>query len=501
MKTNSRLLHIITILYIYIPVCIFFFGFTKWYISVPVTGVICFFGYKMFTETVKTIKTKEICIPLWLLFILIIVTCTLTIIMGYGNLFEQPGDWLKHNAVIQDLVLKDWPVYYTKYDDCMLTYYVGQYLFPCLIGKICGSVRLAEILMAVCGLAGIILVYLNLVRATGSNTVKKQIVAFILLFFFCGALLLAQAVTKGIYGDDMYCDWQMHWILAKGHMLQYRSNYVMLSWVYPQVIVPWLIVIIFYENYKRISHYVLLIAPVLLYGSFNIISFAYIAIAACIYILITSRQKKSIVADILSTSNVVTFVTLGTVLIAYFSGFLFSKKPGILKLRIEKYTIEDMWVLVIFLFFMFGIYAICIFKESKDILFIASITGLVIIPFFTMGLHNDWVMGVSIPLLFILMIKVIVFLNTDNKSASMNYRCGIISICLIIGAWYPVMEIKESLISKANGYKYVAIDESLEESTELSNDHIAVDMKYNYYNYNLENDLFYNYFARKKIND
>lgn len=501
MKLGLRWILIATILYIYLPICIFLIGFTKLYVAIPTIIVIIYFGYKMYKDYYTNIKENKFVIRAWVIIVSLVLTISFTLIMGYGNLFEQPGDWLKHNAVIQDLVLKSWPVYYTEYDECMLTYYIGQYIIPSIIGKLFSIVRLAEILMAVWGVIGIYLAYLNLIRITKSDNDLKQIRTFFVMFFFCGALVLAQFVLKGIYENDMYCDWQKHWILAKGHMLQYRSNYVMLGWVYPQTIVSWLITILFFENRSKVNHYVLLFAPALLFGSFNIVAFAFLAVINVIYLLATNKFEKKYLKSLFSASNIVSFFTLGIILLTYFAGFMSSRKPGVLKLRLEEYDLSDIWVVVIFLFFMVGIYAICIFKETKDILFYSSLLGLCIVPFFTMGLHNDWVMCVSIPFLFVLMICTINFMNINLKNVNQSYRFGIITMCLIIGAWYPVVEMKENLVSKAKGFVYEEIDESLEKSTNLSDDNIAVDMKYNYYNYALDKDFFYNYIARKKIND
>ncbi len=55
---------------------------------------------------------------------------------GIGAFTGQAGDWAKHNAVMHDLIEKDWPVMYrTAYGESMLSYYIGFYLCPALAGN------------------------------------------------------------------------------------------------------------------------------------------------------------------------------------------------------------------------------------------------------------------------------------------------------------------------------------------------------------------------------
>lgn len=54
-----------------------------------------------------------------------------------GGLSPQSADWSKHNAVLRDLIEKEWPVLYHNEDESsLLTYYLGQYLVPALSGKV-----------------------------------------------------------------------------------------------------------------------------------------------------------------------------------------------------------------------------------------------------------------------------------------------------------------------------------------------------------------------------
>ena len=60
--------------------------------------------------------------------------------MGFGGFAPQKSDWGKHNAILNDLVTRSWPVYYKNDNEIsMLVYYLAQYLVPALAGKIFNS--------------------------------------------------------------------------------------------------------------------------------------------------------------------------------------------------------------------------------------------------------------------------------------------------------------------------------------------------------------------------
>jgi len=58
---------------------------------------------------------------------------------GAGAIFPQSWDWLKHNAILRDLVVEQWPVAYdVEGQSFQLTYYIGYYLPAAAVGKVAG---------------------------------------------------------------------------------------------------------------------------------------------------------------------------------------------------------------------------------------------------------------------------------------------------------------------------------------------------------------------------
>ena len=505
-STKSRSLLITTFAYIYLPVMIFLFGFVRWYILMPSLAVVFFFGYKIYKDYLEDYKDSDILdvsIKLPILAVVVLIITGVCILIGFGAIFPQSGDWYKHNAVLRDLVIRSWPVYYPTDDPSMLTYYLGQYMVPAVIGRIFGrSFDVASAAMAVWGVFGLVLAYLHLIRIVKADSALKQLVTVFVMFFFCGGLVLAQVVLQGIYGDDMFSMGSYHWILVRNVMIQYRSNLIMLRWVYPQVIVPWIVTILLMEHRKRVEDYVLLIVSTILFGSF---SFAALVVMGLVFgiehLLKRELTIKERLLKLFSISNILSGLTLGLIFFFYFLGNLQVTKPYYSSFRFQNYF-EDktLPVYFVFCFFMFGIYAICTWKEhKKDIVFYVNVAILLILPFLRMGLCNDVVMSGSIPSLWILMIFCLqLLLSKDNAEAGI--RKGIILSLMIIGLWYPSLELRDNIVGNHKGSDiYDGYKTMMKFSDRSASYDVSEDLIYNYYTYDLEGKVFYEAIARYKM--
>lgn len=507
MKTDSKGLLIATIAYINIPIAIFAAGFVRVYFALFLIALLAVFVFGMIRDYTKDNEVREGVVVTWPVVIVAVAAITfICILLGFGGLFPQAGDWYKHNAVLKDLTLRRWPVYYDLFDDCMLTYYLGQYLLPALTGKLCGSVEVSNALMCVWGIFGVVLVYFNLVRIVHADTRLKQFVTLAILFLFGGALAFAQIVLLGLYGDNMNSLGSYHWVLVKDIMVQYRSNLVMLRWVFPQCIVPWLVTMLLIEHRRQCKHYVALILPTILYGSFSFAALVAIAVVEVITQILhpdsidddTTRiraRRKAKLRDVLSVSNIVMALSFGLVFFFYFLGYLQIDKPLNSSFRWQLYSIDTIAAYIVFCIFMFGIYAACTFRENKrDAIWYAAVGILLFLPWCRMGLCNDIVMSGSIPSLFILMIATIRLLF-ENK----DVRCGIVIMCLVIGAWYPTMELRDNIRDNQPGVELADDYPTMEWFTNLEDTEVTEDLKYNYYTYEPYGKIFYEYIAAHKM--
>ena len=129
---NKKQLNIISYFYLIFPILIFLIGFVKFkFAIIPVLLLIVIF-LRRILEKVETnekfIRKKDIMI----IFVIVFLIC---IFAGQGGLFYQSNDWHCRNAIFRDLINKKWPVYYQN-QSYALTYYIGFWMFPALIGKI-----------------------------------------------------------------------------------------------------------------------------------------------------------------------------------------------------------------------------------------------------------------------------------------------------------------------------------------------------------------------------
>lgn len=501
--------------YIYKPIIIFIFGWTKLPIAIICTaaavyGVICLLkDYNVRGDY----KGQELRISPWILIISILFLLVVGYYAGWGRFVSQAGDWFKHNAVLSDLLNKSWPVYYlngvggSMEEHSMLTYYIAQYLVPAVFGKILHSYRVSEIVNYIWAEIGLILVFLNMIRILQIKTTRMQLSTVFLLCFFSGPLLLGQKILELAYPLEDSMVNSYHWLSYHNNIrLQYSSNYTMLRWVFPQVIAIWLIVLLFIEHKEKIEDYVALMLPALLFGTFSFIGMLPIAFIMVLLSLVRNKDIRNWIKHIFSIPNVFISSTLGTVLILYFYGNITGKKPDSLLFSPINYSNGNEWKYVIFVFTMVLIYGIFLFVHNrKNPLFYITLAELVILPLFKMGLYNDLVMRCSIPGLFILFIMVVDYFNkvTVTGFHKMNALYKLCTICLtvtvLIGFIYPFKEFTDSIIEDdllKLGDKAEVL--SLEAYANRYTSGIPDDYKYNYYSYDLDENAFYKYIARIK---
>lgn len=497
MNTHNSILYKITYIYIYLPILIFLFGWTRLPIAL-ITSVILTVGvFKMVNDISNddTIVRTSISIPILLLSLLIIIC--ICIWAGIGGVYPQAGDWYKHNAVLRDLIVYKWPVYYQNEDKAMLTYYLGHYLFPALLGKMTGSFEVGNITMFIWTVLGLYITYVHLVRVVKADKWYKQLLALLFMLFFCGALNSCQNILKEIYADEMNSLGSQHWILVNNYMLQYRSNFVMIRWVAPQIIVPWITVLLFSEHYSKVKYYVLLLLPSILYGTF---SFGAFVVIGFIFTICLMLKHDITIKDVFSNLNILPLLSFGLISFFYFLGNMQVDKPVSSSFRFVRYDGLYIGIYIVFCVCMFGIYAACVFKENKkNILWYINIFVLLFLPWCRMGLCNDIVMSASIPSLFFLMIWVLQLLFDERQLNTVGIRKGIVLVIFIIGLWYPFLELWGNIRANTQGFDMGDDYKTMCGFTDRDDSTVAEDLKYNYYTYELDGKIFYEYIARKKI--
>lgn len=508
---SKKKLLIVSLCYIYIPVIVFLFGWTKLYIALGCSFILLFAVARLYHDC-SSRQAEEICIGKGCLLFLLLFFFLVGYYAGWGRFTEQSSDWWKHNAVLADLVNHSWPVYYINGEEhSMLTYYLGQYIIPALAGKVLHSFRTAEFATLLWAELGLFLVYMNLIRIFQVRVWYMRLLTAGLLCFFNGPLLLGQKIAGMVYPElDSMTSNRQWFIWQDDVLLQYSNHFVLLRWVFPQVLVIWLCFLFFYEHKCMVQHYMTVLLPGIFFGVLPFVGVLPFAVGYAFFMLYQERSIKRWIRQVFSLQNVMSFLSFGIVMLLYFYGNVLSEKPDVIRFRMVEYG-GEFGEYIIFIFFMVLLYGMCIFRDNRgNVFFYIAVASLILIPLFRMGRFNDWVMRCSIPALFVNFMLIIKFLNDHlaevqlrikRKKGGVDLRVAVLSALMCIGLISPLQELYEvfsldALTELGNEMMGTMEDYSNRKIPELQG---KEDLVYNYYSYDIENNAFYKYVARKWI--
>lgn len=501
-RITNRWLLALSILYIALPLVVFLVGWCQWYIFIPLLLVCLFTGKRMF----KAFSSSE-CDAVYLNGYAFVVVLAFFLLMayylGWGRFTEQMNDYGKHNAVLNDLILRPWPVIYTNIhgEHSMLTYYLGHYMVPACVGKIFGSYRVGEIAFALWSFVGLVLAYLNLIAycKCGSSVLKTFLLSFFLIFFSC-PLSLASPIIPRLY-EGIYVVGEWFW-WSEGMKLQYSSNWCLLQWVAPQVIAAWVVIPIFLRHFRRVELYVPLLLPLLFTSAFAFLGMLPFAIVGAFLTLAKGRKIVPWLRNVFSIENLSYAFTVGVVVFLYFIANSNAPKPIEVSFRFLDYS-DCKMLYALFVCTMVLPYFMALFvSQRRNPWYWLSFLILLVLPLVTMGLMNDLMMRASIPALFVLMIMVVdyIFGIEWKKCNAFSRSMYVVLICLVVfSARFPL----KFLLSQIHGDNICALapDKSyvtMEQFTDRMDASIRVDRKYNYFTYDLESSIFYNYIAERR---
>ena len=506
MTLRKRTLEVISLLYIYIPIFLFLIGWTNAIVSVVSLIAIGYVAYRYLKRNMGDLEADDIKIEWWIVVCVILFFAWIGYYAGWGRWVNQTGDWSKHNAIVADLINRSWPVYYTNGEEhSMLVYYIAHYLFPAFIGKILGhSYRIAEIVLYIWTEIGLLLVFLNIIRVLKVRNYLFQAGSAVLVVFWGIPLWFSQLLMKKTLDLNMLGE-RMWLFFDEGIMIQYSNNFVLLMWVAPQVIAVWIMLLLFWDNKEKVEFYLFLLLPAMLFGTLAFVGIVPIALGSAIEWVIRNKSVKQWVKKLFSPENLALLVTLGSVFLLYFYGNVLSEKPEEIGFMIQPYTrysSSRIWVYVIFVSINVLIYAFILAKDNyKDSIFLMTAVWLFVLPIVRMGRYNDLGMRGSIPGLFFIMLYVIKYMqehfNTNKDKWIQKFATVVLVVFILNGMFYSFAEFSESVTNE----DYTVLgDGPLWESMEMFANRTAmggVDERYNYYAYDIENNIFQKCIARK----
>lgn len=427
MKINK--LKLLYILYTYLPILIFLFTWLRFYISIPIIIATCY-GIIFYLKNSKI--NSNLNFNLNKNFIIVfIITIVMCILLGQGGFVKQSDDWWKHNIIIKTLVKEKWPVIYTgKYGKSILSYYMGLYIIPTLIGKVLGgNVFLAEIFLLIWTTLGIVLTVYLIADYFKVNSLKNFLIILLVMFLFSTFINPMISIYRYLNMNDSYFNYEKmyHWI-SKSIRIQYSANLILIRFVFQQAILGWVSAIMILKEKNKPQNIMLILAPLSFYSVFVFLGAVFVYFLFIIYKFYTNNRKMNYLKKLFSIQNII-FLPTTLFFMIYFGSVFFQKKDNYNSLNFEIINYSGKYYLLILFEMSFMLWIlILLYKEYKNIYIYIAAFILLILPFFRLGEWNDLVMRTSIiPLSFI---WIFIIKNLINKKNSKKYK-SLLVCCLI----------------------------------------------------------------------
>ena len=443
MMKKLEWLKIFSYLYLYVPVILFLIFWIKPYFSIPTIILLGICLYKIFKMDNKDEKLKlsfAFFLSTFVVFALILIWC---IYSGQGGFNFQHFDWQKHNVLLNDLINKRWPVnYYMDGHHGVLSYYIGFYLIPALIGK-ATSFNVAQLAMLVWTALGILLLVLNLYKNYGNNQVKNLFLILFGLIFFGTFIYILSSIYRtwnlndfnnglGINNGDYF---------SNSLTIQYTTNITQLCYVFSQMVPTGIATFLFVKNIDNKGIWGIICIPLILYSFFTFIGLGLLMFLVLIYeFILVPKNIKQNLKKLLSLNNVFAII-IGIVLLLYISCNILQPKPVSAGMDFE--LIDYHQNLLGFVIFQLSwiLWILILFKHEKHnlVMWAASLV-LFVLPFFKYGEANDFCMRVSIPALFVLNFMVIKNMTCRPNNNSSYSR--LIILLLLLTGMGPMAQLK-----------------------------------------------------------
>lgn len=418
-----NILSLITLLYLYVPIIVFFLFWLKPLVGIPCALISCWISIRCSFSKKKSIKLRKIWLFLLLAVCIIVVWALLS---GLGGFFQQSYDWQKHNVLLNDFINKSWPVTYDfNGKHGVVSYYVAEYILPGIVGKI-SNFNVAQDFLLLWMILGLVLLVLAIYTWIGKEN------GWILLLVVFGLIMFSTFIypLSGIYGNWVPADY--HYMGDMGEWfsnnlkIQYTSNVSLLRFVFPQFVPIAIATILWIKNRYTYQVWGAILAPTVLYSTFAFFGLGLLMF----FVLIRDIADRQVTIDwhkVISIINVLA-VLITIVLLLYIAANILQPKPADVKMKFSFIdfrahklgfiTFQAAWFIWILLLLKY--------ERKNPLLYIVS-GVLFLLPFCEFGAANDLVMRVSIPALLVINFTVI-------KNIAMHFKGDRYFSCILIGA-------------------------------------------------------------------
>ena len=434
-------LDLISLSYLYLPIAVFSLTWFKAYIGIPfiLLCLVIIFRYVSGQNKETVINKNNI---LWLIISMIILFAW-CVFSGLGGFAQQTDDWQKHNVLLKTFINHSWPINISyKGKSGVISYYIGDYLLPGLVGKI-SNFNVAQVCLLLWMFIGLVLLSILIYRWINTNHGWSFLIISFSLILFSTFIYPLSGIYKVWNPTDLspvlgpVGEW-----FSNSVQIQYTSNISLLRYVFPQFVAIAIGTISFINNRYEYEKWGIWLAPLSLYSTFAFVGLALLMVLSFIYDSITSRKFISKIQKLFSFNNICALI-IALILAIYIAGNILQPKPEFAKMSFSfiNYSNHKLAFLTFQISWIIWVLLLLKYERKNSIIYISSIL-LFILPFCRFGFANDLVMRVSIPALLILnfaVIRGIVVHVTDND----KYPVFVLIGALLISGAGPLWEIKE----------------------------------------------------------
>lgn len=423
-----------SLLYLTIPTLIFFIGFFR-----PVIGMVLAALTIIGLFNVFKLRAGgwHIASP-GRLAIVIGVALIWTSLGGAGHFFYANADWIVRDAVLRDLVVSDWPPGYGKMDDfsLILRAPTGYFMPAAALGKIFGVAH-ADFFLWLWTVLGVALFLALLPLPTRSPF--RLGAALVVILLFSGMDIVGIVVTgQPLPSLTSHIEW---WV----KLFQYSSNTTLLFWVPNHAIPGWIAAALFFRHWRTpafpaFSPMMLAVLP--LWSPFALIGIAPLMLLPAALAIREGSWSRLGVPYILPAAG----IFLITALYLTLNVHQIPSRWVLPKVEQAGSSLDFFIVYTVFVMMEFAVLALILWRLQPGAPLFVSIVILLLLPLWSFGPGNDFVMRSSIPALTILCITAL--LCFDRKISQTNrIAAPALALILALGAETPVHEIARALVA------------------------------------------------------
>ena len=456
MQTKSKIIPIVSYIYLVISTFIFITGWCNFPVAI-IGAVIILVSLYLTCKNAPEIWMPENRNQILFVVSIFAISLLWVYLSGIGGLSFQNADHKCRNPIFELLVVSNWPVVYQEYS-VILTYYIGFWMPSAVVGKLLNNIQTGYLFQVLWAATGIFLFFCLLLE----NVKKKNYIPILVFIFFSGMDFLGCiAMQKLNYAFTPVS--HMEWWYGR---YQFSSFTTQLFWVFNQAIPAWLAVMLMYNEKNNKSLFfiyscMLICSTFPAAGLLPFVIYWYIKNGKTYtYFKTAVLNIKNTIISSLTFQNIIGTAFVSAVMIPYLTGNIATGHTEGMTLIKNTYIFE--W-LATFFFFEAGIYLASIWlKHKRNVLYYLCFACFLIYPFITIGATWDFCMRATIPVLVILCLMVIKVFQSDKFRKTYKVLYVILTLAFIIGAMTPVHEIARSVIFTSQGYTKTESDLSFQ---------------------------------------